>query len=565
MKEFLVRHNLFLTPNSLSNCTILSFSGHKVILAARSEYFRAMLFGGLSESTKNEITMKVNAAAFKILLKYIYTGKINLRQMLTPQMNLLLDTLGLANLYGYVELKDEISNFLKNSLRLDNVCNILDASRLYELDSLVNICYTFIDKNAEDLLSHESFKYLYKDSLMELLARDSFCVDEVIIFKSVHSWIECNSDLKPDDIKEVVSKIRLPLINVADLLTVVRPTGILDPDTLLDAIAAREQSKTRLLPHRGRLCPEENIAITKHGAKVIQGISDGMSVLDDSNHSYDMEKGYMRHSITSKDDESNGIVIELGNIYIINYIKLLLWDLDNRSYGYVIDVSVERDCWECVIDYSNNHCRSWQHLYFKSRPVKYIRIRGIHNTVNRVFHLVAIEAMCSANVPKTINGIIAPNYNVATVEKSAVVLEGVSRNKNSLLNGNCRDYDWDCGYTCHQLGSGMIVIQLGQVYLIDSFRLLLWDCDERFYSFYIETSTDEKNWEIVVDRRNSREKSWQTFSFEQRPMSFIRIVGTYNSANEIFHIVHFECPVMLQQEQTQDKNDKNRALQVVFP
>lgn len=565
MKEFLVRHNLFLTPNSLSNCTILSFSGHKVILAARSEYFRAMLFGGLSESTKNEITMKVNAAAFKILLKYIYTGKINLRQMLTPQMNLLLDTLGLANLYGYVELKDEISNFLKNSLRLDNVCNILDASRLYELDSLVNICYTFIDKNAEDLLSHESFKYLYKDSLMELLARDSFCVDEVIIFKAVHSWIECNSDLKPDDIKEVVSKIRLPLINVADLLTVVRPTGILDPDTLLDAIAAREQSKTRLLPHRGRLCPEENIAITKHGAKVIQGISDGMSVLDDSNHSYDMEKGYMRHSITSKDDESNGIVIELGNIYIINYIKLLLWDLDNRSYGYVIDVSVERDCWECVIDYSNNHCRSWQHLYFKSRPVKYIRIRGIHNTVNRVFHLVAIEAMCSANVPKTINGIIAPNYNVATVEKSAVVLEGVSRNKNSLLNGNCRDYDWDCGYTCHQLGSGMIVIQLGQVYLIDSFRLLLWDCDERFYSFYIETSTDEKNWEIVVDRRNSREKSWQTFSFEQRPMSFIRIVGTYNSANEIFHIVHFECPVMLQQEQTQDKNDKNRALQVVFP
>lgn len=438
-----------------------------------------MLFGGLSESTKNEISMKVNVDAFKILLKYIYTGKINLRHMLTPQMNLILDTLGLANLFGYTELKDEISNFLKNSLRLDNVCNILDASRLYELEALVNICYTFIDKNAEELLNHESFKYLYKDSLIQLLARDSFYVDEVRIFKAVRGWIDCNSDLNNEEIKEVVAKIRLPLINNMDLLSVVRPTGILDPDTLLDAIAVREHSKTRLLPHRGRQCPEENIAITKYGAKVIQGTSDGTSILDDSKHPYDNEKGYTRHGISSRDDESTGIIIELGEIYMINHVKLHLWDLDNRSYGYIVDVSVERECWECVIDYATNHCRSWQSLFFKTRPVKFIRIRGTQNTVNRVFHLVAIEAICTTTVPKTINGIIAPNYNVATVEKSAIVIEGVSRHKNSLLNGNCRDYDWDCGYTCHQLGSGMIVIQLGQVYLIDSFRLLLWDCDER--------------------------------------------------------------------------------------
>lgn len=447
-------------------------------MAARAEYFRAMLYGGLSESTKNEITLNVNKNAFKILLRYIYTGKINLRQMLTPQMNLILDTLGLSNLFGYVELKEEISNFLKNSLRLDNVCSVLDASRLYELDSLVNICYSFIDKNAEELLYHESFKYLYKDSLIELLARDSFYVREIEIFKAVHGWIEYNSDLNPGEIKEVVNKVRLPLISNMDLLSIVRPTGILEPDTLLDAITIREQQKIKPLPYRGRLNLEENIATTKLSARVMQGTSEGNSVLDDSSHSYDMEKGYTRHGITSKEDE-NGIIIELGNIYIINYVKILLWDLDNRSYGYVVDVSVEKTYWQRVIDYSTNHCRSWQHLYFSSRPVKYIRIKGTHNTVNRVFHLVSLEAMCTMNVPKTIDGIIVPNYNVATVEKSAVVLEGVSRHKNSLLNGNCRDYDWDSGYTCHQLGSGMIVIQLGQVYMIDSIRLLLWDCDER--------------------------------------------------------------------------------------
>jgi BTB/POZ domain-containing protein 9 len=129
------------------------------------------------------------------------------------------------------------------------------------------------------------------------------------------------------------------------------------------------------------------------------------------------------------------------------------------------------------------------------------------------------------------------------------VLEGVSRNKNSLLNGNVKDYDWDTGYTCHQLNSGNILIQLGQPYFISSFRILLWDCDERTYSFYIETSINETDWDLVVDKRNERLQSWQSFHFEPRIISYIRIVGTFNSANEIFHIVHFECP-----SQEQEKN-----------
>ncbi|KAL0163575.1 hypothetical protein M9458_039328, partial [Cirrhinus mrigala] len=48
------------------------------------------------------------------------------------------------------------------------------------------------------------------------------------------------------------------------------------------------------------------------------------------------------------------------------------------------------------------------------------------------------------------------------------VTEGVSRSRNALLNGDTRNYDWDSGYTCHQLGSGAIVIQLAQPYVISS-------------------------------------------------------------------------------------------------
>lgn len=63
-----------------------------------------------------------------------------------------------------------------------------------------------------------------------------------------------------------------------------------------------------------------------------------------------------------------------------------------------------------------------------------------------------------------------PTENVATIADCASVIEGVSRSRNALLNGDTKNYDWDSGYTCHQLGSGAIVVQLAQPYMIGSIR-----------------------------------------------------------------------------------------------
>lgn len=43
----------------------------------------------------------------------------------------------------------------------------------------------------------------------------------------------------------------------------------------------------------------------------------------------------------------------------------------------------------------------------------------------KVFHLVSLEALCLTKIPKMVKDIICPTYNVATVEKSATVIEGV--------------------------------------------------------------------------------------------------------------------------------------------
>lgn len=180
----------------------------------------------------------------------------------------------------------------------------------------------------------------------------------------------------------------------------------------------------------------------------------------------------------------------------------------------------EKD-WVRVIDYSDYLCRSWQNLYFKSVVARFVKVVGVRNTANRIFHLVSLEVRYTLDRYDILNQLIAPHYNVASINQSAFVLEGVSRTRNALINGEFKNYDWDSGYTCHQLGSGSICIQLAQPFIIGSMRLLLWDCDNRSYSYCIETSIDQSNWSMVSDKRNEACKSWQIIVFQPRPVSFV--------------------------------------------
>lgn len=104
----------------------------------------------------------------------------------------------------------------------------------------------------------------------------------------------------------------------------------------------------------------------------------------------------------------------------------------------------------------------------KSRPLLLRRDPGLN------LHLSLLcEVLYTCRlVLKMFNSNIAlvPTENVATVSASATVIEGVSRSRNALLNGDTKNYDWDSGYTCHQLGSGAIVIQLAQPFVIGSMR-----------------------------------------------------------------------------------------------
>lgn len=126
----------------------------------------------------------------------------------------------------------------------------------------------------------------------------------------------------------------MSLIKQRDLLKVVRYTFVTD-SKILDAIENQDELGTLGLPYRGRLLIDENVAHPMHDAQVLQGEMRSYLLNGDTNN-YDMERGYTRHTIT--DTHEHGILIKLGTQYIINHMKMLLWDRDMRSYSYFIEV-----------------------------------------------------------------------------------------------------------------------------------------------------------------------------------------------------------------------------------
>ena len=92
---------------------------------------------------------------------------------------------------------------------------------------------------------------------------------------------------------------------------------------------------------RPHTVPEENVATPQRDACTIEGqVKDVL--LNGDTENYSGEQGYTTHTITR--DHSKGITVQLNHPYIINCIRMLLWDRDNRSYSYFVQVS-------CVVTY----------------------------------------------------------------------------------------------------------------------------------------------------------------------------------------------------------------------
>jgi len=141
-------------------------------LAARSEHFRALFYGGMRESSSGAdehiVLLDITHTVFLLLLEYIYTDQVG-----DISWDLAVHLLIAAERFLLDRLKALCEDIVRKYISVDNVVQIMMTAKAHRAEGLKDICMDFIVSNEEKIKSTAAFRELIQEpSLMyELLMR----------------------------------------------------------------------------------------------------------------------------------------------------------------------------------------------------------------------------------------------------------------------------------------------------------------------------------------------------------------------------------------------------------
>ncbi|CAG8496064.1 9229_t:CDS:2 [Acaulospora morrowiae] len=261
------------------NSKTQEFRAHSVILRARSPYFKKALSDSWVTIKDGSIVFNkpnISPAVFTLILKYIYSGNLDLNKISnTDVLDLLVasDELLLRELLDHIQdyLIKQASSWLKSNL----ITTLHTVFQLSCCKKLVDYCLDSICNNPKPFFSSENFSSLKKSIFLELIKRDELKIEEVDIWEHLIKWGIFQTsgirEMKPSDVKKFLEKdfknlkgtldpfipyIRFHEISSKDFYNKVRPFRKILPESLFEDVmsflmAGTEPKQRKLLARVG--------------------------------------------------------------------------------------------------------------------------------------------------------------------------------------------------------------------------------------------------------------------------------------------------------------------------
>ncbi|KAI1885163.1 hypothetical protein AGOR_G00217360 [Albula goreensis] len=193
-----------------------SFWAHRSVLAAASPYFRVMFTSDMRERTMEAVELKaIPAAGLKCALDFIYTSQ------LSSNFESIEDVLLASTHLQVAELTECCALILKESLRVDNIFEILSLSERYNLSALKSQCLAFISQKLDAVLNTQESSLLQIDwdCFLGVIRRDDVnpLVCESDILELAMKWFNYDSRSREACLEQLVMEMRLGLIFPSDV------------------------------------------------------------------------------------------------------------------------------------------------------------------------------------------------------------------------------------------------------------------------------------------------------------------------------------------------------------
>ena len=257
-------------------------------------------------------------------------------------------------------------------------------------------------------------------------------------------------------------------------------------------------------------------------------------------------------------DPNNVLIYALSKSRYINYIHFLIPDKYEICFNVL--VSSDRTNWTLVLKNEEIECRFWNWVYFEERRIKFIKIdvtdglkpgQSVRSFKDKEF--MCKRADIDLEFDKSTNYLI-PKHDVIKfpIPDIRYYFDDIQPNlytycmsKMSKIPRSQKLKD----YYYHNIGDNRFLeFYLSQTCLIDSFRIWLWDKDDRTYDFKVEVKDEiEDHYSQIKDGNSSLfldKRSWQTIHLKnRRAVRWIRLTGVRGPPHDSeFAIVDIECP-----------------------
>lgn len=183
-----------------------TLKGHKLFLAMSSPVFEAMFFGGMAEKNDPIAIRDVQPEAFKALLEYIYTDRVDL-----GSFELACELCYCAKKYMLPSLVEECTKYLWSDLSPKKACRAYEFAKLFEEPVLMEKCLLIICTKTNEVLKESSWEEVELATLLTVLDQDDLQINsEIELFTAVERWAkaECvRKSLDPSDGKFLKSVI----------------------------------------------------------------------------------------------------------------------------------------------------------------------------------------------------------------------------------------------------------------------------------------------------------------------------------------------------------------------
>lgn len=241
--------------------------------------------------------------------------------------------------------------------------------------------------------------------------------------------------------------------------------------------------------------------------------------------------------------ENSYAIIELPALSSVYEVHVVTYfNISSKWYNWEVLVSEDGIAYESVGSYttqSNPGSQGYTITLDEVKQAKYVKVQGL-NTNNNNLHLVEVSVYGQMDN-------ICLNK---AVQASHVRSSSATYSPNNITDGSLANSPyWDSGDVYDKATTTWAdltqeqypyaIIDLAGLYEIDSINVMTYYNTSRYYQYEVYTSIDGVNFTLFNEKKDTTSSyESQTFIASTKTYAnYIKIVGTYNSANPGFHLI----------------------------